>query len=1061
MQPPRGIENDSFGSSQLKRHFLAVSACFALSGFAALVYQTAWMRQFAIVFGTAHLAVATVLAAYMAGLALGAYLIGRLMHRIRRPLLTYAVLEAGIATCALAIPWVLAGIRWLQVVILGGQAAPPDSAGFMQTAFYTSVAFIALAAPTAFMGATLPLLARYAVQRDQQVGPRIGLLYGLNTAGAVAGVILAGYLLVPNFGLFGTVLTGVAANFLVFLIASGLSRGAEAAQSVSNRTVKSASDANRAWRWMLPLIAVSGANAFYLEVLWSRLLNHVFGGTLIAFTTMLATFLVGIAIGGSVGGRFAKTKQRAGYTFALAQVAIAIGSLTTYLLIDTIVPTSADLAQSILMAAIIMLPSTIFIGATFPLAVRNVVIDERDATVGTARVYAWNTVGAIFGALLAGFYLIPALGFSLSAKASGLVSLLLAFASLLFLCDKMRTQLVSLGIAIIAVALFYDAPRPENLLRAAVNYGGKEVNEIFYAVGRSATVMVLDVDGRFEMRSDGLPESTIYRIGSPPSKHSQYWLTALPAIARPEADDLLMIGLGGGVALEALPDTLATIDVIEIEPEVVAANDALAELRRRNPFEDERIRLVINDARSALSLTSKTYDIIVSQPSHPWTAGASHLYTREFLQLAKSHMNDNGVFLQWINAQYVNEELLKTLAATMADVFSNVRLYQPLPNVLLFLGANGTLDIEPEIVQSKSLAEFAHNDYRQVGIASAEDIASALMLDNDRLRLFAAGAIINTDNRNMLATHSLPRGDGMGAVGLRDLLRSRDALLHRDGTAIGHLGDQLDYGYIATQLVQTRFEQRAFELARTFNGSSVQYLIDGIGYASFGQSAQAQQAFAEAVRLDATDAAATFSLIKPYLGQIGTAQSYTRLEAAAAALPASALAVVRGWQAGQRGDWEMLRSLDAELADIRATDLWYPIGAKLRVDWRLAFAQSSTDSGYGQQGLELLDGVLAFYWNFDLYVLRAACAFVADKPQAFLESAWWASELVASKVDKAVEGKYAFSQAEYATTASRLLGLSREIERSGGAGGLSSRALQVLGMLNDTVHRMQQLAATN
>ena len=192
------------GPVELNIRFLAVALCFILSGFAELLYQTAWIRQFAVVFGTSHLAVATVLAAYMAGLAAGAYLISKVSHLISRPIFTYGLLEAGIAVSALMVPFALEGIRYLQVLSIGGQDLPPSGSGFDQAIFYSLVAFLVLMLPTAFMGATLPLLTRYVVKSESEIGPRVGWLYAVNTIGAVLGSILAGFWLVSAFGLYGT-----------------------------------------------------------------------------------------------------------------------------------------------------------------------------------------------------------------------------------------------------------------------------------------------------------------------------------------------------------------------------------------------------------------------------------------------------------------------------------------------------------------------------------------------------------------------------------------------------------------------------------------------------------------------------------------------------------------------------------------------------------------------------------------------------------------------------------------------------------------------------------------
>ena len=215
------------GQASPARVLLGVGICFLLSGFAALLYQTVWLRQFSLAFGTSELAVATVLAAYMAGLAAGAAVAGRYVARVRRPVLVYGVLEAAIALSALAVPLLLGLASALYVGALGNRPAPPDAAALGQPAFYLCVAFAVLAIPTGLMGATLPLLTRHAVTSDREVGPRVALLYATNTAGAVLGALVTGFALLPALGLVKTVWVGVGINALVFLVAAWLSRDAQ------------------------------------------------------------------------------------------------------------------------------------------------------------------------------------------------------------------------------------------------------------------------------------------------------------------------------------------------------------------------------------------------------------------------------------------------------------------------------------------------------------------------------------------------------------------------------------------------------------------------------------------------------------------------------------------------------------------------------------------------------------------------------------------------------------------------------------------------------------------
>jgi spermidine synthase len=311
--------------------YLGVCACFLLSGFAALLYQTAWMRQFSTVFGTSELAIATVLSAYMGGLALGAALAGKYISRVKRPVLTYGILEASIAGSALMVPVLLGLASWAYAEILGGQPEPADASGIGQSIFYFVVAFIVLAIPTACMGATLPLLTSYAVTADSQVGSRVGTLYAINTVGAVLGTVVAAFVLLPAMGLKGTVWFGAAVNLLVFFLAVAIAKraseidteatselttqvNAEALEEnkvgdgdVSEISQQTAGSTGLGTRFILPIMLVSGTTSFVYEVLWTRLLSHILGGSVTAFATMLASFLAGIAIGSALASRIATT----------------------------------------------------------------------------------------------------------------------------------------------------------------------------------------------------------------------------------------------------------------------------------------------------------------------------------------------------------------------------------------------------------------------------------------------------------------------------------------------------------------------------------------------------------------------------------------------------------------------------------------------------------------------------------------------------------------------------------------------------------------------------------
>ncbi|HKZ74605.1 MAG TPA: fused MFS/spermidine synthase, partial [Steroidobacteraceae bacterium] len=745
--------NRAAGSSTSDLALLSLlSLCFVLSGFAALVYQTAWTRQFALVFGTSELAVATVLAAYMGGLALGAWLAERWLPRVERPVLVYAGLELGIgASALLLVPALLLASDALLRSLFGDQPSPPDSEQAGTALFYLGSAFVALAVPTTLMGATLPLLARYAVRRDEQIGRRIGALYAANTAGAVAGALATAFWLLPNLGLTGTVRAGAAVNIGVFLLAALLARRAASPGATSwdsfeggPKTRPPVARARRAGFalppapvWVLPLMLASGAVAFFHEVLWTRMLSHLLGSSIYAFGVMVASFLVGIAAGGGAGALLARDRRWAAIGLALAQLVCAAAAAGAYLGLQDLLPEKAGLVGNAFFAAALLLPMTLAIGVTYPLAVRVLADDAADAAGASARVYAWNTVGAIVGSLAAGFIAIPALRYEGAAQAAVVASAVLAIAAVLLLVRAPRALAAAVGAGALAAIVLFQPARPDRLLVTSPLNVGTHGRIVHYEVGRSASVVVLEQDGGLALRTNGLPEALMEMPGSPPRFSGEFWLSPLAVLARPRTERMLVVGYGGGVVLEGVPPSVREIDVIELEPRVISANRATRALRKRDPLLDPRVNVISNDARGALALTRRKYDAIVSQPSHPWTAGASHLYTREFMRQTREHLADSGVFVQWMNVSFVDESLLRSLTATLLDVFGEVRIYRPDPNTLVFLASAASLDPERTLAASGLPLALSPGHYARIGINTPADLVAALAVDAEGARALA------------------------------------------------------------------------------------------------------------------------------------------------------------------------------------------------------------------------------------------------------------------------------------------------------------------------------------
>jgi spermidine synthase len=1013
------------------------------------------------VFGTSELAVATVLAAYMGGLGAGAAVAGRYLDRVKRPVLVYGALEAGIAVSALCVPLLLRLSGWAYAAMLGGQPEPPDSGGLLQPLYYSAASFLILALPTGMMGATLPLLTRYAVQKNRQVGPRVALLYGINTFGAVVGTLAAGFFLLPAFGLQRTVIAGVVANAAVFGIAAWLARRTPESRPEPGDSGPGAAARSARWSvgspsWILPIMLVSGAVAFLYEILWTRMLTHVLGGTVYAFATMLASFLTGIALGGSLAGRFAVRRATAGTAFASCQVAVAVLSAVIYTLLQGLEPGTSGLGENVLWAIVVLLPATVFIGATFPIAVRILAAGAEDAGRSTARTYAWNTVGAIAGSVLAGFFLVPALGFEGAVRLAVGANLLLAVSTLVLVGEVRRVLAVTVAASGALAVFVYEPQRPYGLLDTSLDAGSRGGTPLHYAVGRSATVVLKRHDGNFYLRTNGLPEAFIQPRGAPPRRRGQTWLTALPVVARPDAESMLVVGYGGGVAIEGVPESVSTIDVVELEPEVMAANRVIAGSRRYDPLSDERVRVILNDARNALTLTAKTYDVIVSQPSHPWTAGASHLYTREFLTLVKRHLAPSGVYVQWLNSTFVDAELLRTLSATLLDRFANVRLYQPDVTFLLFLASDGRLDVERQVAHTGRPFRDSEAHYARLGLNSVEDLLVALTLDEAGIERLAGNAPLNTDDDNRLALFSRFASDGLDGDGLHRLFEDIDPLVTAGSWIHGELSGSTNLSYVGNRLILGFQTLRAARLAEAVTDRSTSLTIRGLGLRSQGLLSEAEDYLRRAVAADPENQQARYALIQPYLGNLAQGDAPDEIARVARGLRGPAVAVAAGWTHGVRRDWQALSALDAELGRTRSTDLWYAEAVKLRADWRI---QGTARRPVNLAARQMIDRALLIARAAELLVIRSGAAIRLQDPEAFVETAQLVQLLMVNKLDRVDAGDYSLSARELATLRGQVGGYRQQLD-SAFVEPVAARAAEVKNGFGRLAERLQRLGGS-
>ena len=467
---------------------------------------------------------------------------------------------------------------------------------------------------------------------------------------------------------------------------------------------------------------------------------------------------------------------------------------------------------------------------------------------------------------------------------------------------------------------------------------------------------------------------------------------------------MLVVGFGGGVALEGVPPSVESVDVVELEPEVIEANRQLTGMRDNDPLEDPRFNVVINDARNALRLTGQTYDAIVSQPSHPWTAGASHLFTREFAADVRSHLNEGGVFLQWMNDEFVDEPLLRTLAATLTAVFEYVRLYYTGAGVLMFMASDAPLDIELQAARTGRPFSDHPMHYGLIGLNGVEDLLVALALDEEGVLSFSRRAELSTDDNNLMATRSRSRADGLQIDELLELLEPHDPLARQGSWVHALLAGQLDYGYMARWLMSTGRTARATDMAEAIPDFSRQFEVFGLLFQATGQADRAPESLNNALRANPQNVQARYAIVKDDLAELSRGAGPEDIRAVAAELTGPAAAVIPGIAYETLEDWASLAALDEALAGTRITDAWYGVAVRLRAAWRVNATEDR--ERLAQEALDLLERALVLYVDADLHRLRAMASRTLGDANGLLESSSHLASAIGGELNDAASRDY-------------------------------------------------------
>lgn len=793
---PIAAERDPQFAASSARVPRPILILFFLSGAAGLIYQVVWTRMLTLVFGASVLAVSTVLTVFMAGLAAGSYTFGRRADRPGVDLLKlYGRLEIGIGLFCAATPLLIALVRRVYAA-----AAPSFEGDFMAFSLVRfALAVIVLAVPTFLMGGTLPILAKFVVRRFDTLGEGVGVLYAVNTAGAVIGSFATGYILIATIGVRATIALAVVVNIGVGLAALRMSaRGAAPAPGGAPDTrgandpgatahadeadarggapaapAPAASGILRAGA--LVVLFVSGIASLIYEVAWSRLLAQVLGSSVYAFSAMLTTFLTGIAIGSMIITRRADRTRNPVVLLALLEIGIGVSAFLATPLLDRLPLLFLRFASTLgtgfvpsaivnfVLAALVMIVPTLLMGATFPVAARIFAKDLRHVGSSIGVVYSWNTVGAIIGAFLGGFWAIASLGMQRTILFAAALNIV---AGSLYMLIAPRTRIVTrvLVPAVSVASLVLLSVFGSDWDRYLLNFGAfdspgywqeqiqqqglKEVlysyDMRYYEEGLTSNVAVSQEGENLFLQINGRTEAS-----TTSDMQNQLLAAHIPLLLHERPRSACLIGLGSGITLGSmLIHPLSQVDCVEISAEVVEAAGYFSEVHY-NALADPRVRVIQDDGRNVLLANDRKYDVIISEPSKPWITGVSNLFTREYYRTCASRLEQGGIVCQWCHYYSMSPEDFRTIVRTFSSVFPYVQLWNVGRDVFL-IGTKSALMIDVDLVQKKFLDQKVSFDLARVGVRDPYELTRLFMLGDADLRDYVGAGPLNTDDRPVI-----------------------------------------------------------------------------------------------------------------------------------------------------------------------------------------------------------------------------------------------------------------------------------------------------------------------
>ena len=777
----------------MNRDVKLLFALFTLSGFTGLIYESVWSHYLKLFLGAAAFAQSFVLAAFMGGMALGAWLASRWSVRIANSLRAYGWIEAGIGVAALIFHEVFVLLTQVSLDHVIPALGSPEAV----EVYKYSLCALLIVPQTVLLGMTFPLLSGAVIRRDpQQSGHHLAMLYFTNSIGAAAGALASAFLLIGWIGMPGTMRLAGALNLALAGAVLAIAKGGEPAAVAPAPAERRTPAGSYIVKLFLAGAFVTGLASFVYEIVWIRMLSLVLGSSFDAFELMLSAFITGLALGGLWIRRridhIADPVRFAGVVQVLMGLA-ALGTVFVYHWTFDWMEWALGVLQrsqsayplfnvfSHALTFAVMLPTTFLAGMTLPLFT-HVLLRGGSGERAIGQVYAANTLGSIAGVLVAVHVLMPDMGLKLALVLGAAIDMFLGAWILRYTLERLRRAhafIALIGGMLCAVATARaDILEPERLSSGVYRYGQAKPDFggiIYYHDGKTASVAVRSQRaGIVTIITNGKPDAGIRLDPDQPPTPDEYTMSlvgALPLLMKPDAKTFANIGWGSGMttAVVLSHSGPSQVDSVEIEPAMVVGAQAFAP-RVLRAYNDRRSRVHFEDAKSYFARHGKRYDVIMAEPSNPWVNGVASLFSTEFYRDTKRYLAPGGIFVQWLQVYEFNDQLLGSILGALAENFSDYGIYESDPGDLLVVAvADGPLPRPGPLPEKES---GFMEQLRRLGITRPEEISARYLGDKKEMaQLFRALAPpVNSDFRPYVQLEA-PRArfEGSRARGLESL----------------------------------------------------------------------------------------------------------------------------------------------------------------------------------------------------------------------------------------------------------------------------------------------------